>query len=961
MVVYFLLYAPIIPTSSSRRNPKADGKHDLPMFHHEFCWHRSGWYARMHGVMAITLSQNEISARAAKFAQEWANTSREEAEAQAFLTEFFQVLGISRRRVALFEHKVKCTDGGNGYIDLLWKGHILIEMKSRGKDLTAAYQQAKRYAESLRHHELPRAILVCDFETWHFYDLQHDARSTCFKLAELPQYIHLFHFMAGYEQREYQEEDPVNVQAAELLGKLHDCMKETGYEGHPLEVYLVRLLFCLFAEDTGIFRKDAFRSYLQDYTAEDGHDLAPLLAELFQVLNTPETARLRKLEPALNAFPYINGGLFAETLPMPAFDAAMRQTLLDCCAPDWSRISPAIFGSMFQGVMDIAARRTLGAHYTSERNILKLINPLFMDELRAEFETIRLDKTKRKEARLKEFHTKLAELTLLDPACGCGNFLVIAYRELRRLELAVIAERERIEMESTGTAWILSANDVCLVNVNRFYGIEIEEFPAQIAKVAMWLMDHLMNIEVGNYFGKAYARIPLRDSATIVCGNALLLDWHSVVPRQQLHYIMGNPPFLGYSNQTPEQKEQLLRIFNGEKRAGKLDLVAGWYGKAAQLIQGTPIRCAFVSTNSICQGEQASTLWQPLVQAGLSISFAYRTFKWTNEARNQAAVHCVIVGFEYGSGSPDKLLYTEPESAQVVPHINSYLAAAPDVFIPVRSRPLCAVPEMTTGNRPADGGHLLLSDEEYHALVAAEPAAAGYIKRLMGSWEFINNKKRWCLWLVGISPAQLRQMPHVMERVERCRQDRLRAPDAGRRKLADSPTLFRETKNPSAYIALPETSSERRRYIPMDFLNSDVICTNALQIIPQATLYHFGVLTSSMHMAWTRTVCGRLKSDYRYSNKLVYNNFPWPECSPEQQQNIADLARGVLDARARFPECSLADLYDPTSMPPELAAAHRLLDAAVEHAYGARFTDEAARVAHLFERYNALVQADAAP
>ena len=903
--------------------------------------------------MAITLSQNEISARAAKFAGDWKHTAREEAEAQSFLIEFFHVLGISRKRVAVFEHKVTCADGSNGYIDLFWKGHILIEMKSRGKDLTKAYEQAKRYADSLAHHEFPKAILVCDFENWHFYDLSKDAQCTTFTLAELPQHIHLFHYLAGYEQREYQEEDPVNVQAVELLGKLYDRLKEIGYIGHPLEVYLVRLLFCLFAEDTGIFRKDAFRTFIEQCTCEDGRDLAARLAELFQVLNTPEKQRIATRDAGVNAFPYINGGLFAEFLPMPAFDTDMRRRLLDCCALDWSRISPAIFGSMFQCVMNAEERRALGAHYTSERNILKLINPLFMDALREEFESLQYDKSNRKEKRLQDFHRKLTELTFLDPACGCGNFLVVAYRELRRLELAVIAEREKLEVENSGTKWMLSANDVCLVNVSQFYGIEIEDFPAQIAQVAMWLMDHQMNIEAGNYFGEAYARIPLTASATIVCGNALKMEWESVVPQEKLNYILGNPPFLGYSNQTAEQKAVLMHIFNGEKRAGKLDFVAGWYGKACAYIKGTPIRCAFVSTNSICQGEQASTLWQPLLQEGLSINFAYRTFKWSNEARNQAAVHCVIVGFAYAAAE-EKLLFNEKGICQKVEHINSYLTAAPDAFIPVRSKPLCNVPEMTTGNRPADGGHLIIEAEDYDAFVAEEPQALPYIKRLMGSMEFINNKKRWCLWLVGASPAELRKLPKVMERVEKCRQDRLNAVDAGRRKLAERPTLFRETKNPETYVIIPETSSERRAFIPMDFLSSDVICTNSAQIIPDATLYHFGILTSTMHMAWTRTVCGRLKSDYRYSNKLVYNNFPWPNATEEQQESIARHAQAVLNARALYPDCSLADLYDPLTMPPELTEAHHRLDAAVELAYGRTFTDDAERVAFLFERYSDL-------
>ena len=900
--------------------------------------------------MPVTLSPNEIHARAAKFAELYKNAVREEAEAQSFQTDFLNVLGIDRRRVAIFEKKVKCMDGGNGYIDLFWPGHILIEMKSRGKDRAKAYEQARRYALSLKPGEMPHGILICDFQTWDFYDLDAGGALTSFTLEQLPEYIHLFYYLAGYERRQYVEEDPVNIKAAELMGELHVRLKGIGYTGHALEVYLVRLLFCLFADDTGIFERDHFLNYLRDCTAEDGRDLAPLLAELFQVLNTPEERRFCTRNGILLALPYVNGGLFAEFLPMPAFDAEMRQILLDCCTLDWSKISPAIFGSMFQSVMKPEERRSLGAHYTSERNILKLINPLFMDSLREEFARICADRSTRRQKNLEDFHNKLAGLNFLDPACGCGNFLVIAYRELRQLELEVIRQ-----LESSGQMF-LDISELCKVSVDQFYGIEIEEFPAQIAQVAMWLMDHQMNIEVGSHFGRYFARIPLKASATIVCANALRIDWETVVPKEKLSYIMGNPPFIGYSNQTPEQKADLLEIFHGEKRAGKLDFVAGWYRRAFSLIKRTGIRGAFVSTNSICQGEQASTLWQPLMNDGLAINFAYRTFKWTNEAKGQAAVHCVIVGFSYGDPGGEKHLYNESGVAHAVSHINSYLTAAQDVFIPVRSKPLCDVPEMTTGNRPADGGHLIIEESDYADFIEAEPGAMPYIKQLLGSMEFINNKKRWCLWLVGGSPTVLKNMPKVLERVERCRQDRINAPDAGRRKLADRAALFRETKNPDSCVVIPEVSSERREYIPMGFLGNETICTNLLQIIPDATLYHFGVLTSTMHMAWTRTVCGRLKSDYRYSNKLVYNNFPWPEATEAQQEKIVALAQGVLDARALYPECSLADLYDPLTMPPELVMVHRKLDAAVEKAYGRSFADDAERVAFLFEKYRELTE-----
>ena len=755
--------------------------------------------------MAVTLSKNEIRARAAKFAADWQGVEREEAEAQSFQEAFFRdVLGVDRRKVATFEKKVKCLDGGNGYIDLFWKGHILIEMKTLGKDRRKAYEQALRYTDTLKHGEMPHAILICDFEHWDFYDLDKGAQLTSFTLAELPEHIDLFFYLAGYEQRNIIEEDPVNVQAAELMGQLHDCLRDIGYTGHALEVYLVRLLFCLFADDTGIFERNAFHEFLTNCTAEDGRDLAPLLAEFFQVLNTPEEQRLRSRNETLLAFPYVNGKLFAEMLPMPAFDTNMREILLRCSVLDWGKISPAIFGSMFQSVMKPEDRRALGAHYTSERNILKLINPLFMDALRAEFENIRVDRSSRRRARLGEFHTKLSRLTFLDPACGCGNFLVVAYRELRLLEMEVIKELD------DGEASLME--NMSLINVDQFYGIEIEEFPAHIAQVAMWLMDHQMNVQLGRHFGKPYVRIPLRHSAAITCGNALRIDWESIVPKEKLSYILGNPPFVGYTYQSAEQKEDMRAIFAGYKVGGKLDFVSAWYKKAAEYMQGTSIRTAFVSTNSITQGEQAVILWQPLMEElGVHIDFAHRTFKWSNEGRNNAAVHCVIIGYSVTVTLLDnKFIYAEDDDVCRVSCINSYLVDAPAVFIENRSKPLCPVPEIRAGNRPADGGCLIIEANEYEDFLNNEPQAARVIKPFMGSEEFINGSKRWCLWLKGVSPAELRAMPLVMQRVEQCREDRLSSPDAGRRKLAATPTLFRETVNPESLIAIPKVSSERR-------------------------------------------------------------------------------------------------------------------------------------------------------
>lgn len=897
-----------------------------------------------------TLSQSEIRARADKFAADWAGTTREEAEAQSFQNDFFHIFGIERRKVAIFEHRVKCEDG-DGYIDLFWKGRIMIEMKSRGKSMEKAWEQARRYAATLKPHEMPRCILICDFEHWDLYDLDNNAEKHRFTLAELPQHIHRFFYLAGYDERSYQEEDAVNVQAAELMGRLHDCLKADGYEGHALELYLVRLLFCLFADDTGIFEQDDFH-FLLKHSAEDGHDLAPLLAQLFQVLNTPEEKRLRSLDARFGAFRYVNGGLFEEFLPMPAFNAEMRRALLDCCSLDWGAISPAIFGSMFQSVMKPEERRALGAHYTSERNILKLIRPLFLDALREEFERIRADKSSRRWGRLEEFQEKLAGLAFLDPACGCGNFLVVSYRELRQLEMEVIRE-----LHPDGQR-VLDVAELCRVNVGQFYGIEIEEFPAQIAQVAMWLMDHQMNLSVGNHFGQAFARLPLRQSATIVCANALRINWEDVVPKDKLNYIMGNPPFVGYYLQTTTQKQEIKQIFAENKNAGILDYVCCWFKKAHLLMrQNNEIQTAFVSTNSITQGEQVPALWKSIMDEGCRIFFSYRTFKWENEAKGKAAVHCVIIGFSNRDNNRPKIIVNEKGVSETVAQINAYLVNAPAIFIESRNKPICKVKPIVYGNKPTDGGHLFFTLKELEELRQDAPGAECFIRRVYGAKEFINGEKRYCLWLYGVPPSAYKNFVPIMERIRRVREFRLASTKQMTRDSAQTPMLFQEVRhNEREYIIIPRHSSETRNYIPMGFVDKECIATDAVQIIPDATLYHFGVLTSTMHMSWTRAVCGRLEMRYRYSNKIVYNNFPWPEVTEETEGKISEWAQGVLDARALYPECSLADLYDPLTMPPELAAAHRKLDAAVERAYGRRFADDAERVAFLFERYRELTE-----
>jgi len=915
--------------------------------------------------MPVTLSQNEIRARAARFAEAYKDAMREEEDAQSFQNDFFQVLGIARRRVATFEKKVRCLDGSNGYIDLFWKAHILIEMKSLGKDREKAYQQAKRYTDTLKPHELPRAILICDFQHWDFYDLDKGAEKISFTLSELPEHIHLFYYLAGYEKREYVEEDPVNVQAAELLGRFHDALKESGYSGHALEVYLVRLLFCLFAEDTGIFERNSFHDYLSTCTAEDGRDLAPLLAEFFQVLNTPEEKRMKGRNELLLKFPYINGRLFAEFLPMPAFNTHMRQALLDCCALNWGKISPAIFGSMFQSVMKPEERRALGAYYTSERNILKLINPLFMDGLKKEFAAIQADQSSRKASRLKEFHRKLGNLCFLDPACGCGNFLVVAYRELRMLELQAIREMEGMGEHSQ---WLLSVNDMCLVNVNQFYGIEIEEFPAQIAQVALWLMDHQMNIQVGRHFGKPYARIPLKASASIVCGNALRLDWEEVVPKKKLNYILGNPPFAGSRKMSAEQKQEIRSIFSGNPLSGTLDYVSAWYKKAMDFIQGSPIEVAFVSTNSICQGEHINALWAQLLQEGCHINFAHKTFKWSNEAKGNAAVFCVIVGFA-AQQRKQKMLWEyrdvrgEPVR-KIVESINPTLESGINLVVKKEPEALCGQKEIRFGNMPRDGGHLILTPEERQELLCRDPLAAPFVRPYFGGKEFLHHVPassealRYCIWLKDVPLAEMIKHSLLMERVQACREERLKSKAVSTREFANVPHLFCQVaqNGNEDFVAFPAVTSERREYVPLGFMKKGTIASNKLYIILNATLYDFAILSSRMHMAWMKAVCGRLEMRYSYARDLCYNTFYWPEgITRERRESISQLAQRILNIRAENKDCNLATLYNPETMPYELLKAHRKLDSAVEKAYRKEpFSDDADRVAFLFRKYEEL-------
>jgi len=902
----------------------------------------------------MPLSWNEIRSRAHAFALEFRDATREKGETQTFYNDFFNIFGMTRRRVASFEEPVKALGDKAGFIDLFWKGMLLVEQKSAGRDLSKAKGQAFKYFPGLKEEELPRYLLLSDFQTFELYDLDTGAEHR-FTLAELPDRINLFGFIAGYQKREFKDQDPVNIAASEQMGKLHDMLAATGYTGHDLELFLVRLLFCLFADDTGIFPKDTLRFYLEERTRPDGSDLGMHLSMVFQTLNTPEARRARTLDEDLAAFPYVNGSLFAARLDIPSFDAAMRATLIAACYFNWGQISPAIFGSLFQSVMDKDKRRGIGAHYTTEANILKIVKPLFLDDLRAE-----LDAAKRSPgangARLRQLHDKLADLTFLDPACGCGNFLILAYRELRLLEI------ELLQALYPSGQLVLDAGDLSRVNVDAFYGIELEEFPARIAEVALWLMDHQMNLRLSEAFGLYYARIPLAAAAHIHHGNALATDWASLVPPARLRYLLGNPPFVGSKYQDDTQRAEMAALFAGVPGAGVLDYVAAWYLKAAQYIQGTAIVCAFVSTNSITQGEQVAVLWQELLNRyRIKLYFAHRTFAWSSDARGKAAVHCVIVGFAAFDTAKPKLLYEyadpkgSPDEARAA-NINPYLIDAADILITKRSRPLCPAPEMGIGNKPIDGGNYLFTPEERDEFIAREPAAAPFFRRWLGADEFLNGYERWCLWLGDCPPDQLRRMPHALQRVEAVRQLRFASKSAPTRAIAATPTRFHVENMPtSTYLATPKVTSERRVYAPIGFMPPETFCSDLMFIIPDATLYHFGVLSSTMHMAWLRAVGGRLKSDFRYSNTLVYNNFPWPDPSEAQTAAIEAAAQAVLDARAAFPGSALADLYDPLTMPPALTKAHQALDRAVDRAYRSpAFEHERARLEYLFARYQAL-------
>lgn len=911
----------------------------------------------------MRLSFNEIRARAARFAADYADATYEKGETQTFYNDFFQIFGVQRRSVARYEEHVKKLNNKSGFIDLFWPRVLLVEQKSAGRDLAEAEKQAGEYFDALKEADRPRFQLLCDFQTFQLLD--RDTReTTSFTLADLPKHVEKFGFIMGMEKRSFKDQDPVNIKAAELVGRLHDSLEASGYKGHQLEVFLTRIVFCLFADDTGIFEpRDIFMDFLESRTKEDGSDTGPLLAQLFDILDTPEDQRQTTLDEDLARFPYVNGGLFSATIRTPAFNSEMRQRLLDAGQFNWSGISPAIFGSLFQSVMDKQERREAGAHYTTEKNILKVIGPLFLDELRTEFEALKARKTNRMKL-LQAFHDRLARLTFLDPACGCGNFLIITYRELRLLEIEVLREIHRDDLaRMKGGATELPLQSLLKIDVDQFYGIEFSEFPARIAETAMWMMDHIMNTQASLEFGAAFLRIPLRKSPAITHGDALELDWQNLLPAERCSYIVGNPPFVGAKYQSEFQRAQVRRIAGLGKTGGTLDYVAAWFLKAARYGQGYKVPFAFVSTNSIAQGEQVAQLWPALLDRnGMEIAFAHQTFAWGSEARGKAAVHVIVTGLEpRNAARPVKRLFSYPdikgEPIETQPRaISPYLTDAsaladPHVVVREESRPINGLPRLLSGSQPIDGGHLIFDAETRESFLAVEPAAAAFMRPFVGAQEFLQGKDRWILALQNATPTKLKSMPHVLERLRAVREFRLGSNRASTLKIASTPTAFNVTVLPDTpFLVLPKVSSERREYAPIGWLEPATVPSDLVFVLPGATPGLFAVLTSSMHMAWMRSIGGRLKSDYRYSIGLVYNTFPMPPA--KDLTALAPHAQAILDARAKHPGATLADLYDPDLMPAELRRAHHANDRAVDRLYRrAAFTSESERVAHLLGMY----------
>ena len=911
----------------------------------------------------MRLSWNEIRTRAAEFAREWKDSGYEKGETQSFYNEFFEIFGVKRRTVARYEEQVKRLDDSHGFIDLFWPGVLLVEQKSAGVNLEKARHQADAYFDALQEHERPRYQLQCDFQTFELID-RDEREEMRFALADLPDNIEKFGFILGLQKRTFKDQDPVNIQAAERVGLLHDALAASGYTGHDLEQFLVRIVFCFFADDTGIFEpRDIFLDLLENRTNEDGSDLGGWLAQLFQVLNTPEDRRATTLDKDLALFPYVNGALFRDVLPIPSFDSRMRQRLIDACHFNWSDISPAIFGSLFQSVMEKDERRRQGAHYTTEQNILKVIEPLFLDDLREEFQRLKARRDTRRIPELIGFQQRLGTLRLFDPACGCGNFLIIAYRELRALEIEVLKEI-RPKRQVDAFAELLS-----VVDVDQFYGIELGEFPAHIAEVALWMMDHIMNNRLSLEFGQTYVRIPLEKSPHIRHGDALEFDWSEVLPPEECSYVLGNPPFVGAKFQSPEQREQVRGIAALGKSGGTLDYVTAWFIKAGEYVQKSEARIGFVATNSITQGEQVAQLWPILFERHkLEIAFAHRTFTWGSDARGVAHVHVVIIGLAKRDDAPRQKRLFSYDTPKSDPQQSQHTALSPYLFdaggltdprVVVREvrKPTNGLPKLITGTQPLEGGFLLFNRRERDQFLAIEPKAHNLFRPFPGSHEFINAIERWILHTQDIGPEELRQLPEVVQRLRSVREFRGSRRRETTLALSEYPSLYGVTVLPeSPFLVCPQVSSERREYVPIGWLQPPTIPSEKLRVLLNADLWHFALLTSGMHMAWMRTVTGRMKSDYMYSVGVVYNTFPLPVVPTERLEQLKPHADAVLTARANHPTATLAELYDPDLMPADLRKAHQALDRTVDKLYRrSGFTAERERVEHLLGLYEKMV------
>ena len=924
----------------------------------------------------MRLSWNEIRTRAADFAREWADASYEKGETQSFYNDFFEIFGKRRRDVARYEERVERLDNTAGFIDLFWPGVLLVEQKSAGRDLSAAREQAGTYFDALPDRERPRFQLLCDFQTFELLD-RDEREESRFALADLPQHVEKFGFVIGVQRRTFRDQDPVNIEASELIARLHDALKASGYDGHDLELFLVRTVFCLFADDTGIFEpRDIFLDFIEERTAPDGSDLGPWLMRLFQVLDTPPNLRQAKLDEDLARFPHVNGDLFDGAVRIPDFDAEMRRALLDAGQFDWTAISPAIFGALFQSVMEPADRRAQGAHYTTEKNILKVIEPLFLDDLQAEFRRLQARRDGRAVADLRRFRDKLGSLRLFDPACGCGNFLIIAYRELRTLEIDVLREiAARATATDTQLELDVDIRFASVVDVDQFYGIEIGEFPARIAATALWMMDHIMNNRLSLEFGQTYARIPIEKSPHICNTDALEIDWADVLPPDECSYVFGNPPFGGAKFQSPEQRAQVRRVAALGGSGGTLDYVAAWFIRAGDYVRRTqpagnaPPRIGFVATNSITQGEQVAQLWPLLLdRRRLEIAFAHRTFAWGSDARGKAHVHVVIVGLDAAEHAPrDRRLFAyedingeplEGRHAVITPYLfDGGSLANPHLVMREEGSPVNGMRQLITGSKPIDDGHYIFKAEERSAFLEAEPDAATLLRPFVGAREYLQGGERWILALHDASPAVLARLPHVRERIAAVRAYRADSKSRPTQQLAETPTVYHVNVLPTApFLVLPEVSSERREYVPIGWLEPPAIPSNKLRLLPNATRVDFALLTSAMHMAWMRAVTGRMKSDYMYSVGVVYNTFPLPPgFADANTPALEPLAQAVLDARAAHAGATLAELYDPDLMPPNLRRAHHALDRAVDRLYRRkRFTSERERVEHLFMLYEQL-------